>query len=104
MQLLTRSEVSQVIEGLLGNSFAYIVRWSYIDNPRVLQSIRGRDPFVGVVFKELSDKILGLIADILPLFFIKSELTGEYSLNNLLVSGTIERRVTTQKNVEDNTT
>jgi hypothetical protein len=103
LQLLASSEVFEVIKSLFSYSLTYVILRSDINNPRVLQSISSRDSLVGVVFKELSDKILSLVAYVLPLLLIKGEFAGEYSLNDLLVSGTIERRVTTQENIEDNT-
>ena len=69
----------------------------------MLQGLSSADSFCWIILKELMDKINGLVADSLPLFVIHTELSNFDFLYYLIVISSVEWRVATKQNVQDDT-
>jgi len=97
------SEVFQIIKGTLGNLLAHSVDRCCFLNPWMIQRIQSCYSFFRFISQQFFHKILCIITDWVPFRLVQSKFSFKHSLDDVLVASTIEWRVTTEKNVKNNT-
>lgn len=107
LKLGSFSEVAEVGQSLGGDSLLDLFFGSLSLDPLVLEGVLGRDALRRVVLQEALDQVFGIRADVVPFglyevrtkrlkLTIKSELALEHRVNDLLIVGAVERRISAQ--------
>lgn len=68
----------------------------------MLEGLSGANSFCWVVLEELVDKIDSLVADGFPLFIVYTEFSNFDFLYYLIIISSVEGRIATKQNVQDN--
>lgn len=89
LELLVSSEALEVGEGSHGLGRVDDLG-AHLDDPGVLEGVRGRRSLVGVVGEESGDQVLALLGDVGPGGVGERELSNSDLLHDLLVAGAVE--------------
>ena len=97
----TYSEVLQILESPLCDFFVDLVHVCHLLDPRMVKRINGADSLVRVIGQQFANQVFGFVGDVGPLWFANIILASEHCLNDLFITASIEGRVATKQDVED---